>query len=79
MGAVGVELRICLLAASLRSAGLGHPLLLSCEEPYRSDLGSAPDRYRACRQWSPRFASILEHLQVSLIEVVPRPDASFPW
>src|SRR4029077_16516384 len=37
MGAVGDELRGCLLAASLCSAGLGHHLLLSCEEPYRSD------------------------------------------
>src|SRR5277367_3369702 len=37
MGAVGVELRICPLAPSLCSAGLGHHLLLSCEEPYRRD------------------------------------------
>src|ERR1700726_5296320 len=41
MGAVGVELRICRLAASLCSAALGHHLLLSFEEPYRSDLKPA--------------------------------------
>jgi hypothetical protein len=38
MDAVGVELRISLLPASLCSAGLGHHLLLSYVEPYRSDL-----------------------------------------
>src|ERR1700686_1876759 len=41
MGVVNVELRTCLLAASLCSAGLGHHLLLSFEEPYRSDLKPA--------------------------------------
>jgi hypothetical protein len=40
-GAVGVELRTCLLASSLCSSGVAHHLLLSCEEPYRSDLKPA--------------------------------------